>query len=91
VPWTTTTYTHFSVTRNEQFCRAVIEPDVVLKYQKLTQLSMDFITLITNYGRTIISELFLEDGKTVAVKDLGYGERESSERAERERARERER
>ena len=46
--------------------------EVIMKYSKLNQLSVDFIERAKTYGRTIISEYFLPfDQQTIKPVDLG--------------------
>lgn len=57
---------------NELFMLALAMEDSVEKYNKLSQLTTDFIAICQSYGKVIISEFFLpEKYKTLQTQSLG--------------------
>lgn len=57
---------------NELFMLALAMEDSVEKYNRLSQLTTDFIAICQSYGKVIISEFFLpEKYKTLQTKSLG--------------------
>ena len=45
--------------------------DRMLKYTRLNSLNKDFIADVTVYAKTIISEYFIEEGKSIGVREIG--------------------
>jgi len=57
---------------NERFLEALNLPDSASKWERLTQLSGDFVDTAKVFGRILISELFKPDHeKTLSIKRVG--------------------